>query len=205
MRGATLQPMDGAWLHRMRWRRRGAWMWPAFAITIALDGLVGHWLPPSGETQTFLAAALAGCVLNLIGIVLLSRPAGSLLRRKRPDLPRVVARDYAGTFVVCVISAALLIGGLVHRPSVLAHRKALADAIARAQAWIGDRAPDEFRRNVAYVSTYAIEAGSIYRICVPSARGPRTYCVVVKTKMPFGSSVTFAGYESNAAFSAGTG
>jgi hypothetical protein len=197
--------MDGAWLHRMRWRRRGAWLWPAFAIAVLADALIGHALPQSGETQTALAAGLAGFVLNLIGVVLLSRPLGALLRRRRTDMPPVVARDYGGTAVVVAITSALLLAGVLHRPSVLAHRKALADAIARAQAWIGDRAPAEFRRNVELVSTAVIEAGSIYRICVPSARGNRTYCVVVKTNMPFERSVSFAGYESNAAFSAGTG
>jgi len=141
----------------------------------------------------------------VIALVLLSRALGMLLRRRRPDLPRVVARDYAGTFLVIAVSVTFLVAGLLHHPSVVAHRKALADAVARAQAWIGARAPAEFRRNVEFVSTVAIEAGSIYRVCVPSPARERTYCVVVKTKMPFPEGVSFAGYEPNAAFSAGTG
>jgi hypothetical protein len=193
------------WLHRMRWRRRGAWMWPAFAAAFVIDGLIGHWLPPSGETQTVLGAALIGLFLNLIGVAVLTVPLGAALRRARPDFPRVVARDYAGTIVVVAITGALLIAGLAHRPSVIAHRAARSDAIKRAQAWIGARAPDEFRRNVAFVSTYAIEPGRIYRVCVPSPQRTRTYCVVVKMKMPFAESVRFDGYESNADFSAGTG
>jgi hypothetical protein len=194
-----------AWLHRMRWRRRGAWMWPAFAAAFVADGLIGHWLPPSGETQTVLAAALMGLFLNLIGVAVLTLPLGAAVRRVRPDLPRVVARDYAGTIVVVAVTSVLLIAGLAHRPSVIAHRQARSDAIKRAQAWIGARAPDEFRRNLEFVSTYAIEPGNIYRVCVPSRQRTRTYCVVVKTKMPFAQSVSFDGYESNADFSAGTG
>jgi hypothetical protein len=81
----------------------------------------------------------------------------------------------------------------------------MTDAIARAQAFIGDRAPAEFRRNVQWVSTYAIEPGSLYRTCVPNAERSRTYCVVVNTRLPFERSVKFAGYESNADLSAGTG
>jgi hypothetical protein len=197
--------MDGVWVRRLRWRRRGAWLWPAFCIAIVVDALVGHWLPQLGETQTVVGAALVACVINLIAIVLLSRPLGTLLRRGRGDLPRVVANDYGGTIAVGVVSAALLLAGVAHRSTVIAHRQARDEAIARAQAWIGDRAPDAFRRNVAYVNTYAIEDGSIYRVCVPSVQGPSTYCVVVKTKMPFDQSVSFAGYEPNAVFSAGTG
>ncbi len=197
--------MDGARLARMRWRRRGAWLWPAFvAITLA-DAVVGHALPPSGETQTVMGAALVACFLNLITVVLLSRPLGALLRRFRPDLPKVVARDYGGTTAIAVVAAVLLTAGLVHRPSLLEHERAMADAIARAQAWIGARAPAEFRRNVRFVSTLAIEPGSMYRTCVPSYRGSRTYCVIVKVHMPFAQSVSFDGYESNSVFSAGSG
>jgi hypothetical protein len=198
--------MEGAWLARVRWRRRGAWMWPAFLILTAVDAAIGHALPPSGESQTLLGAALAACFLNLIAIVLFSIPIGAALRRRRPDFPKVVARDYGGTAAVIAVSAGLLTAGVVHRPSVLAHRNAMQDAIVRAQAWIGARAPGEFRRNIEYVSTVAIEPGSIYRTCVPSISDRRrTYCVVVKTHLPFEQSVRFDGYESNDVFSQGTG
>lgn len=80
----------------------------------------------------------------------------------------------------------------------------MRDAIGRAQAWIGDRAPAEFRRNVQFVNAFAIDAG-IYRICVPSAGGTRSYCVIVKESLPFQRSVSFAGTESNAVFAAGVG
>jgi hypothetical protein len=198
--------MDGAWLVRARWRRRGAWLWPAFVILTVVDAVIGHALPPSGEAQTVLGAALAACFLNLIAIVLLSVPIGALLRRARPDLPKVVARDYGGTAAVVAVSCALLLAGLIHRPSVIAHRSAMQDATSRAQAWIGARAPSEFRRDIEYVSTVAIEPGSIYRTCVPSIEDRRRmYCVVVKTQLPFGQSVRFDGHEPNDVFSQGTG
>jgi hypothetical protein len=197
--------MDGAWVHRMRWRRRGAWLWPAFiALTIA-DAVIGHLLPPSGESQTLVGAGLVAGVLNLIAVVLLSRPLGAAFRRMRQDLPTIVARDYAGTSVVTVVAVALLVAGLAHHPTLVAHRSTMEDAITRAQAWIGDRAPAEFRRNVRFVDTLAIQPGSIYRTCVPSDRRNRTYCVIVKTDLPFARSVSFAGYEPNSVFSQGTG
>jgi hypothetical protein len=81
----------------------------------------------------------------------------------------------------------------------------MRDATARAQAWIGDRAPATFRRNLERVTTFAIQPGSIYRSCVPSTDGDRTYCVIVKTQLPFARSVSFAGYEPNSLFAAGAG
>jgi hypothetical protein len=197
--------MDGAWLARMRWRRRGAWLWPMFAAALVADALIGHALPPAGESQTPLAASLVGAVLSLIAMVLLRAPLGALIKRRRQDLPRIVARDYAGTAAIALVTVALLVAGLAHRPTIVAHRNAMNDAIKRAQAYIGDRAPAEFRRNLENVSTFAIEPGRIYRTCVPSLLTPRNYCVIVKMAMQFEQSVSFDGYESNAEFAAGAG
>jgi hypothetical protein len=195
--------MEGARLARMRWRLRGAWLAPALVVATVADAVIGHLLPPAGETQTIVAAALLGTFFNLLAVLLLRVPFSVLLRRRRPDLPRIVARDYAGTIAITLVSTVILLVGVLHRPTIIANRNAMNDAISRAQAFIGDRAPAEFRRNLERVSTYTIEPGRIYRTCVPSISTSRTYCVVVKTQMPFAQSVTFAGYESNADFSRG--
>jgi len=197
--------MDGAWLARVRWRRRGAWLWPVFAAAIAVDALIGYKLPPTGETQSLMAAALLACVLNLIAVLLLSRPLGALLRRARPDLPVIVARNHAGTLAVLAVAAVLLVTGLAHHPTVVAHRRDMRDATARAQAWIGDRAPAEFRRHVERVNTFAIEPGRVYRTCVSSYSRTRSYCVIVDTRLPLTRGVRFDGYEPNATFAAGAG
>jgi hypothetical protein len=194
---------DGFTLARLRWRRAGAWMWPAFVATIIIDAIIGSALPPAGDSQTIVSAALVGMALNLLVVVLLSRPIGLVIRKRRPDLPSVVARDYAGTAAVMTVSVVLLAVGLSHQSTINADASAMRDAIIRAQAWIGDRAPAEFRRNLADVSTFAIVAGSVYRTCVRSLDGTRTYCVIVKTRLPFGSSVSFSGYEPNELFAQG--
>jgi hypothetical protein len=207
--------MDGArpaWLSRtraryvrMRWRRAGAWLWPSFVALTVVDGVVGHLLPPAGTTETLVAATLLGLVINVLLVILLSRPLGMLLRRVRPDMPGVVARDYGGTVVVVAVTALLAVVGLAHRPQIEARQRDTADAIARAQAWIGDRAPDTFRRNLQFVSLLAIVPGTIYRACVPSVDGKRSYCVIVNRDLPFQNSVTFSGYEPNSVLDAGTG
>lgn len=204
--------MDSAWLSRtraryvrMRWRRSGAWLWPAFVTFTVLDAVLGHALPPSGDAETIAAAALLALVANLLGVILLSRPLGLVIRRFRRDLPGVVARDYGGTMVVLSVTAVLLTLGLVHRPQIRARQQAMEDAVARAQAWIGDRAPAEFRRNLAAISMLTIEGDTIYRACVAGIHDDRSYCVVVNRNLPFPSSVTFSGYEPNSSLGAGTG
>jgi hypothetical protein len=177
-------------------------MWPAFAVLTIVDAVVGHQLPPAGDTESVFAAALLGCGLNLAGVVLLSWPIGALIRRARPDLPMVVARDYGGTLVIVAVTASLLAVGLAHRSTVLAHRDALREAMVRAEAWIGDRAPAEFRREVASMSVFTIQEGRIYRACVRSERA-RTFCVVVDDRRPFQHSVRPAGSEPNSGLATG--
>lgn len=195
--------MVAAWSRRLRWRRAGAWLWPVFILASVADAVIGALLPPSGESQALFAAGVLAMAANLIGIVAVSWPAAWVLRRFRPDLPTLVARDFTGVGVIAFITAVFLTLGLVHHDQVVSDRRAMNDAIVRAQAYIGDRAPAEFRRNLKWVSTFAIEPGSIYRACVPSPDGARTYCVVVDTTKPFASSVRFSGYESNQSLSTG--
>ncbi len=196
--------MDGALIARVRWRRRGAWLWPTFAGLTIADGLIGHALPPSGETQTFFAAMLLGSGLNLAAVVVLRAPVGALVRRARPDLPKLIARDYAGTAAVTAVTAALLGIGLGHHSQVVAHRNALREAMTRAEAWIGTKAPAQFRRNAGSISTLTIEPGSTYRSCAPSADG-RSFCVIVRPQLPLAQSVRFDGYEPNWLFAQGMG
>ena len=189
----------------MRWRWSGAWLWPAFAAATIADAAIGHVLPPAGDTESVAAAALAGLVLNLLAVILLSRPLGLLLRRRRRDMPLLIARNYAGALVVVLVTAAIAAVGLAHHASVIGNQRAMQDAIVRAQAFIGDRAPQTFRRNLRWVDMFAIEPGKIYRACVPSQDGQRTYCVIVNDRLPLARSVRFGGYEPNATFSEGVG
>jgi hypothetical protein len=195
--------MEGARLARLRWRQRGAWLWPTFVVTTVLDAAVVHALPILGDRQSFFGGLLAGLILNELAVLFCSRPLGGLLRRRRADLPVGVARNYAGTWAVSGVSAGLLCLGLLHHPSIVREQRTLDDAIVRAEAFIGDHAPATFRANTSHTDTFTIQAGWVYRTCVPSRDGTRTYCVIVKPKLPLARSVIPAGYEPNSIFAQG--
>jgi hypothetical protein len=195
--------MDGGWLRRLRWRQRGAWLWPTFVIATVVDGVLVHALPLAGSSQTLVGGLVAGMVFNVLAVLLLSRPLGAALRRRRTDMPVGVARNYAGTGAVLLVSASMLAIGLAHRPTIMAQRRALEDAVMRAEAYIGDRAPEQFRVNVTHTDTFIIQPGVVYRTCVPNRAGTRTYCVIVKPALPLAQSVVPAGYEPNSIFSQG--
>jgi hypothetical protein len=174
-----------------------------FAALALADGVIGHALPVSGRAQDVAGGVLVGLVLNLVAVVLLSRPLGALLRRRRRDLPVGVARNYAGTACLILVSAGFVAAGLANRADIRSDDVALRDALVRGEAFIGARAPAQFRRNVTRPDVYTIEAGSVYRMCVPNAGHTRNWCVVVRRDLPFAQSVRFDGSESNATFALG--
>ena len=191
-------------LVRMRWRLRGAWLWPAFVVLTLLDGAIVHWLPLAGDQESPVAGWLIGLFLSLVGIVVLSPLLARGLRRIRPDMPRVVARDYAGSAVVVAVTSLLLFAGVLHRPTINTDMKALQDATARAEAFIGDRAPARFEHRRSTLDALPIQPPELYRVCAHSVSGNETYCVIVNRAMPFGTGVRFSGYEPNSLLSQGT-
>ena len=178
-------------------------MWPAFVATAILDGFIAAMRPFVGDRQSFAGGLLAGLILNLLVVVLASRPIGRLLRRRADAMPRAIAANYGGTLAVVLVSAVLLAIGLVRHASIVASRRVLSDAVVRAQAYIGDHAAAEFRVNVAHVDTYVIEQGVRYRVCVPSRDRPRYYCVIVDPALPLAQSVSYAGSEPNQTLATG--
>jgi hypothetical protein len=195
--------MEAAWIARARWRWRGAWLWPAFVATALLDGVIATVRPFVGDRQSMPGGILAGLILNLLAVLFLSRAFGLLLRRRRRDLPSIVARNYGGTIAVLMVSAGLAAAGLARHGGIVEGQHALADAVVRAEAFIGDRAPAAFRANANRTDTFTIQAGMIYRTCALSQDGRRSYCVIVKPRLPLARSVVFDGYEPNWLFAEG--
>jgi hypothetical protein len=178
-------------------------MWPLFLPLTVLDGVIGSALPPAGDGWNLAGALVFAAFANLVAIVVLAAPLQLGLRRARHDLPKVVAGDYAGRAMMGAFTTALLVAGLVHHANVQSDRRAMADAIKRAQAFIGTRASPDFQGNVAHISTFTIEDGSVYRMCVPNIERSHLYCVVVHERQPFAQSVRPDGSESNATLDAG--
>jgi hypothetical protein len=190
--------MDAAPLTRMRWRLRGAWLWPSFVVLSLADASMIHSLPLSGDSASWVSGLLLGSVLSLLGIVLLGGLLGGVVRRVRPDMPKVVARNYAGALITVAVSLALLAGGIVHQRAVASDTFALEDATAQAKAYIGAHAPPAFQDNLRVLNTDRVDgAPNIFRTCASDAADGRYYCVVVNRSQPFGRSVHYSGTEPN--------
>jgi hypothetical protein len=177
---------DRLWTARLRWRRRGAWQWPAFAAGFAADAVVIHELPFAGdETPGIVGAALLSGFLNLLVVAVLAPLFGRGLSVGHPSLPRFVADDRAGTALVGALFLVLLAAGIAHRPEVRAAEDDFAAQAVAARRFVQAQAPPEFRASAGRLDTWK-QGPDLYRTCVPgparaAGRPRRWWCVFVRT------------------------
>jgi hypothetical protein len=145
---------------RLRWRLRGATMWPAFFVVVVAGAV---FLDRGTVASVLLAAAGA-----LIVVAALAPLAGLALRRLRPDLPRAIATDYAGTTLLVLLLAAFIVSGLLHRAQARRDRRDLAASYAATSTYVHSQAR-EFLPGLDRMDAIKVEPG-MYRTCVPAGR-----------------------------------
>ncbi len=175
-----MEQSERLWLTRLRWRMRGAWLWPAFFCLTAVDGALIALLPPyDGAPRDAIGGVLLAGFANLAAIAVLGPLAGALLRRRRTDLPRLVATDYAGTALVLALTAGLLAAGLAHRPALAAERGDEAAVFAAVHAYVTTQAA-QWQPGLGSVDAVRL-APEVYRACVPGSDPRRSLCLIVDT------------------------
>ena len=164
--------MDSGWLSRFRWRRRGAWLWPAF---VALD---------AGRRRDRAPAAAGGRQAD-------DRRGGAGGARAQPD------RGDSAVPAARRAAAAQAAGPAADRGARLRRHDRRRAGVGRAARSGAGASPDGRRASrprcatrssaprrssatarrtsssatSTRVDTFAIQPGSIYRICVPRPRG----------------------------------
>src|SRR5262249_41282625 len=146
---------EALWPRRLRWRLRGATLWPAFAVAVLVDGVLPSRLPIAGDDgpALFPAIILAGFA-NLVVVAVAAPLAGWWLRSRRPSMPRVVAADKAGTVLLAVVALAILVLGLVHRPAVRAAHDDLEGQAAWARPVLLRHPPREVQARAHHPHTW---------------------------------------------------
>ena len=163
---------------RLRWRLRGAWQWPAFVVLTVADAVIVSRLPFQGEGTDVMGAFLVAGFFNLLVVALLAPLFGMLLRRRRRDLPTLIARDYAGTALLVLTTCALLAGGLTHRSAVVEERADQRAVFGAVHDYVVRTAP-AFVAGLGTLDNLKL-ADDRYRACVP---GPEKLpiCLIVNT------------------------
>jgi hypothetical protein len=164
----------------MRWRLRGAWLWPTFLVATLVEAFLVHWLPVQGDATRWISALLVAGCLNLIAIVVLGGPGGVVLRRRRSDLPKVVADDYAGTAALGFVAVALVVAGLVHHPVVSERRAAFDEQLLAVHRWVTQHGDDYANAHVSLAGTVVVDT-DLFRTCVPGRDPKRWLCLIVDT------------------------
>jgi hypothetical protein len=175
-----MQGVERVWHRRLRWRLRGAWQWPAFMTLTVVDAVLLVQLPPyHGAPENLFPGVLLSGFANLLAIALLAPALGSLLRRRRPDLPRIIASNYAGAAAVASITVLLLAGGLAHRSAVQAEKGREQAVAAAMHAYVMQQAP-EYRGSLAAIDAIRLD-DDYYRACVPGEDARHWFCLFVST------------------------
>ena len=177
---AYIDVVAARWITRLRWRRRGAWLWPAFVVVSVLDGILLHLLPIAGSGTSVLEGILLAIFFNLVAVAVLGGLVGLWLRRRRPDLPKMVARNYGGTIVLGGVAVLLVIGGVLHAPEIERQEQRFARQAAAVRAYVGHSAPREYRGGVNAATTWQLE-DDYFRTCVPGPDPRRELCMFVDT------------------------
>jgi hypothetical protein len=164
---------------RWRWRLRGAVMWPAFAVCVVLDTWLLHRLPITGTATSVGDAFIVAGFLNLAAVAVAGPLLALLLRRLRPDLPRVVARDYAGTAALVVTAAVVLGLGLVQRPAVQAQQRSFRAQALALRGYVDAHAP-ALRADLPRADTVQLDT-DFYRTCVPEPDPAIALCLFIDT------------------------
>ena len=188
------------WRSRLRWRLRGALLWPVLIVLTLVDAVLLGRLPIAGDDGTpFVPALLLAMFFNLVALAVLAPLLSRRLRRRRPDLPKVVADDRAGTALVCAVSLALLAGGLLHRSAVDDVQHDLVVQQAAAREYIARQAPEEFRGRTTESTSIKLE-DELFRTCAPGDDPKRWFCVFVSTDTAPPGIVEDVGREPNESF-----
>jgi 4-amino-4-deoxy-L-arabinose transferase-like glycosyltransferase len=172
--------VERVWHRRLRWRLRGAWQWPAFIGLTLLDGVVLTVLPPyEGGPPNVFPGVLLAAFANLLAVAVVAPLLGIALRRRRPDLPRFIASDYAGTWLLLAITAAFVVAGLAHHSEAQAE-SARENAVARAMHDYVVHSAREYAAGLNHIDAIKLEPDH-YRTCVPGPDERHALCLFVAT------------------------
>jgi hypothetical protein len=175
------------WPRRLRWRLRGAWMWPVFAVLTLAEGVMMHRWPPIG---TRISDVVIGSILALfaniflVGVVSpwLARRLIERDRRARGErFPPEVYLDRTATVVLVVGAVGVLAAGLANLRVSTAETDALKEAGDRAQAYVSAHADQEIKERLDGANSARLGDG-FFRVCVPRIDARKQYCMFVDTR-----------------------
>ncbi|MDQ3645067.1 MAG: hypothetical protein M3356_06135 [Actinomycetota bacterium] len=178
------------WTSRIRWRLRGATLWPAFVITTLLDGLILDLLPPVATAGlNYVEGVLIATFGNLFLVGALAPFLTKRLARRRRVAPAGGAavgvevellRDRVGTALLAAGVVASLASGLANRPLIVSETEASEQNARVVQDYVNLSGDEELRRNIETANTIRLGEG-YFRTCIARDDRDRFVCLLVDT------------------------
>lgn len=192
MRRSTLPRVSSEvfWARRLRWRLRGALMWPAFAVFTIGDGLLLHFLPPNTTgvkiipgliIASFANLFLVGAVANWIARRLVARERAVHRHEGRDPLPPEVILDRTATILLSLAAIGLFAAGLGNRPVIVSETNATHEAAVLSERFVQQHGTAEAKANLLDANTRRLAEG-YFRVCVNLNDRSRAFCMFVDTK-----------------------
>jgi len=178
------------WPARVRWRLRGAWMWPAFIAITLLDGVILHLLPPVRTGVDLVPGILLATFGNLILIGAIAPWLARRTWRRRPAAeggapPRAqleVLTDRIGTGLLVASVFAVLAAGLAARPLVVSETEDTERNAKAFRAFVLSRGEPELERNLDTANTVRLSE-DYFRTCIARDDRERFFCAFVDTSV----------------------
>jgi hypothetical protein len=179
------------WPARMRWRLRGAWMWPSFVAITLLDGWLLHLLPPERTGIDLIPGILLATFGNLVLVGAIGPWLARRIWKRRPAAdpgtpPKAqleVLSDRIGTGLLVASVFGVLSAGLAARPTVIAETKEKERAAKELYRFVEGHGSAELRRNLEASDT--VRLGEAYfRSCVPDDDRREWTCFFLDASTP---------------------
>ena len=163
------------WPARVRWRLRGAWMWPTFVAVTLLDALILHLLPPIGTGVDLIPALLLATFGNLFLVGAIAPWLARATWRREPVTqpaapPRArleVLTDRIGTGLLLATIVGVVAAGLAAKPLVVAETEAKERAAKALYNYVSDSNSAELLRN-RDASDIDKWFDGYFRACIPN-------------------------------------
>ncbi len=189
---ASVGSKERFWASRLRWRVRGAPLWPAFAFFTLLDAVVLDRLPPVTTIDlSLIQGLLLATFSNLFLVGALAPFIARRLQRRRPavaaaggappaEVERELLSDRVGVALLAAGVAACLASGLANRPLIVSETEATEEAALEVRRFVAHSGDAELRRNLETANTKRLGEG-FFRVCIARDDRRRHFCLFVDT------------------------
>jgi hypothetical protein len=178
------------WTRRLRWRMRGALMWPLFAVLTVADGVLLHYLPPNRTGVRLIPGLIIASFANLflIGVIgpfiarrLVARERLAHKAEGREPIPPEVFLDRSASALLIVATIGLAAAGAGNRPVIVSETRATEENARLVESYVNAHGTPEAKANLQTANSKRLASG-YFRTCINLNDRSKAFCMYVNTK-----------------------